>query len=95
MPRRMGIVLGVADFLVLLAIVISVSHAVWRGQSQGLGPLLLSICIILATSIFALVSFIAAYGLAESSSLGRAALLIFLILTAIVARAAWANKTVA
>jgi hypothetical protein len=91
----MGIILSIADLLVLLAIVVSASRAVWKGQSQGFGPLLLSICIVLAMLIFATVSFTAAYGLAESSSLGRVVLLIFLVVTAIVARVAWANKPVA
>lgn len=91
----MAIALSIADLLVLLAIVISASRAVWKGHSRGFGPLLLSLCITLAMLIFALVSFAAAYGLAESSSLGRAVLLVFLVVTAIVARVAWVNKPVA
>ena len=91
----MGIVLIIADVLVLAAVVISASHAVWKGQSQGFGSLLLAICITLAMVIFALVSFSAAFGLAEGSSLSQGVLLAFLVVTAVVARASWANKTIA
>ena|SRR5690348_12888799 len=91
---RMGIALSIADLLVLLTIVISVSRAVRNGQSRGFGPLLLSICIVVALLIFALVSFTAAYGLAESSSLlSQGVLLVFLIVTAVVARVSWASKS--
>jgi hypothetical protein len=89
----MGIALSIADLLVLLAIVISASSAVRNGQSRGFGPQLLSICIVLALLIFALVSFTAAFGLAESSSsLSQVVLLAFLVVTAIVARVSWASK---
>ena len=89
----MGIFLTIADVIVLLAIVISVPRAVWKGQSQGSGSLLLSACIVLAMLIFGLVSLSAASGLAESgSSLNHGALLIFLVLTAIVLRMWWAKK---
>jgi hypothetical protein len=91
-PPRMGIALSIADLLVLLTIVISVSRAVRNGQSGGFGPLLLSICIVLAMLIFALVSFAAASGLAQSSSLNQGFLLAFLVVTAIVARFSWASK---
>jgi hypothetical protein len=90
----MGIALSIADLLVLLAIVINVSRAVRNGQSRGFGPLILSICIVVALLIFALVSFSAAYGLAESSSLlSQGVLLVFLIVTAVVARISWASKS--
>lgn len=88
----MEIVLSIADLLVLLTIVVSVSRAVRNGQSRGSGPLLLSICIVAALLIFALVSFTAAFGLAESSSLNQGVLLAFLVVTAAVARASWASK---
>ena len=91
-PARMGIALSIADLLVLLTIVISASRAVRNGQSRGFGPLLLSICIALALLIFALVSFAAASGLAQSSSLNQVFLLAFLVVTAIVARFSWASK---
>ena len=91
-PSQMGIFLTIADVIVVLAIVIAVSGAVWKGQSQG-GSLLLSACIALAMLIFGLVSLSAASGLAESaSSLNHAAMLIFVAVTAIVLRAWWANK---
>jgi hypothetical protein len=88
----MGTVLSVIDFLVLLTIVISASRWVWKQPAQGFGPLLLSICITLALLIFATVSFTAAYGLAEGSSLGQGILLIFLVAIAIAARMSWANN---
>jgi hypothetical protein len=43
--------------------------------------------------IFATVSFTAASGLAQSSSLNQGVLLAFLIVTAIVARVSWAPKS--
>ena len=88
----MGIVLRIADLLVLLSVVVSVSRAVRNGQSQGFAGQLLSICIFLAVLIFALVSFTAASGLAESSALNQAALFLFLVVTAIVSRLSWASK---
>lgn len=89
----MGIVLIVADLLVLLTIVISVSRAVRYGQPSGSGSLLLTVCIVVALLIFATVSFTAASGLAQSSSLSQGVLLAFLIVTAIVARFSWAPKS--
>ena len=88
----MGIALSIADVLVLLAVVVSVLHAVRRGQSQGFGAQLLWICILVAVLVFALVSFTAAFGLAENSSLGQGVLLTFLVITAVVARFSWASK---
>jgi len=88
----MGTVLSVIDFLVLLTIVISASRWVWKQPAQGFGPLLLSICITLALLIFATVSFTAAYGLTEGSSLSQGILLIFLVAIAIAARMSWANN---
>jgi hypothetical protein len=88
----MGIALSIADVLVLLAIVISVLRAVRKGQSQGFGAQLLWICILVAVLVFALVSFTAAFGLAESSSLNQGVLLTFLVVTAVVARFSWASK---
>ena len=42
--------------------------------------------------IFGLVSFSAAYGLAESSAFNQVALLVFLVAIAVVAKIAWAEK---
>jgi predicted neutral ceramidase superfamily lipid hydrolase len=89
----MRIVLGIADFVIVLAVVIAVSRAVWRGQSETSRSLLLSACIILAMLIFALVSFTAAYGLAESSLFNQVALLVSLVAMAIVVRIGWTNTT--
>ena len=89
----MGIVLIIADLLVLLTIVISVSRAVRYGQPSSSGSLLLTVCIVIALLIFATVSFTAASGLAQSSSFSQGVLLVFLIVTAIVARVSWAPKS--
>lgn len=88
----MRITLAIADVIVVLAVVFTVSRAVWRGQSDGSRSVLLSACIVLALLIFGLVSFTAAYGLAESSSFNQLALLIALVAIAIVARIGWANQ---
>jgi hypothetical protein len=88
----MGILLSIADVIVVLAIVISVPSAVWKGQPGG-RSLLLSACIALAMLVFGLVSLSAASGLAESgSSSNQVAMLIFLAVTAVILRAWWANK---
>lgn len=63
----MGAVLSILDFVVVLAVVISVPRAVWSGQSQG--SRFLSVLILLVMLVFGLVSLSAAYGLAHSSSL--------------------------
>lgn len=85
----MGTILIIADILVLLSIVISVSRAVRNGQPRGTGPLVLSICIVIAVLIFAIVSFTAASGLAQSSAFNQVALLLFLIVIAAMARVSW------
>ena len=89
----MGIVLTIADLLVLLTIVISVSRAVRNGRPNGFGQTLLTVCIVVALVIFATVSFTAASGLAQSSAFNQVVLLAFLIVTAIVARVAWAPNS--
>jgi hypothetical protein len=89
----MGIVLIIADLLVLLTIVISVSRAVRNGRPSGSSQLLLTVCIVIALLVFATVSFTAASGLAQSSAFNQAVLLAFLIVTAIVARLSWAPKS--
>jgi hypothetical protein len=88
----MRIVLGIADFIIVLSVVTAVSRAVWRGQSEQSRSMLLSGLIILAMLIFGLVSFTAAYGLAESSSFNQVALLIVLVAIAVVVRIGWANE---
>jgi hypothetical protein len=87
----MGTVLLIADVLVLLGLVISISRAVRNGQPQGSGPLALSIIIVVALITFGTVSFCAALGLAQDSAFNQIALLIFLVLIAVVARASWAR----
>jgi predicted neutral ceramidase superfamily lipid hydrolase len=89
----MGIILGILDFVVVVAVVMSVSRAVWSGQSQSSRSVLLSALIVLVMLVFGVVSFTAAYGLAENSSFNQGALLIFLLAIAIVARMSWADKS--
>ena len=89
----MSILLTIADLLVLLTIVASISRAVRYGQQNGSGSLLLTVCIVIALLVFATVSFTAASGLAQSSAFNQAVLLAFLIVTAIVARVSWAPKS--
>jgi hypothetical protein len=87
--------LGTLDVLVVLAVVVSVSRAVWNGQSANSRSLLLSGLIVLAMCVFGLVSMSAASGLTSSSSANQFALLIFLAAIAIVALMAWADKSTA
>jgi len=86
----MRIVLAVLDVLVVLYVVISVSRAVWNGPTRSR---LLTGFIIAAMIIFGLVSFTAAYGLAESSSFNQWALLIFLVAIAIAASNSWKESS--
>jgi predicted neutral ceramidase superfamily lipid hydrolase len=90
----MGIILGILDFVVVVAVVMSVSRAVWNGQSQSSRSVLLSALIGLVMLVFGLVSFTAAYGLAENSSFNQGALLIFLVAIGVAARISWADKSV-
>jgi len=85
----MGTILTIADVLVLLGLVISVSRAVRKGRPQD--SLALPIVIGIALIIFATVSFCAASGLAQNTAFNQIALLIFLIMIAIMARASWAK----
>jgi len=87
--------LGTLDVLVVLAVVVSVSRAVWNGQSANSRSVLLSSLIVLAMCVFGLVSMSAASGLTSSSSSNQFALLIFLVAIAIVALMAWADKSTA
>jgi len=85
--------LGTLDVLVVLAVVVSVSRAVWNGQSENSRSLLLTGLIVLVMCVFGLVSMSAASGLTSSSSSNQVALLIFLVAIAIVALMAWADKS--
>ena len=87
--------LMVLDFLVVLAVVVSVSRTVWNGQSGSSRSVLLSALIVLAMLIFGLVSMSAASGLTSSSSSNQVALLIFLVAIAIVALMSWADQSTA
>jgi hypothetical protein len=83
----MRVILAILDFLVVLAVVIGVSRAVWYGEGRSR---LLSGFVIVAMMIFGLVAFSAAYGLTESSPFNQWALLIFLVAIAVVTRLSWA-----
>ena len=85
----MGTILTIADVLVLLGLVISVSRAVRRARPQD--SLALPVVIVIALVIFATVSFCAASGLAQNTAFNQIALLIFLVMIAIMARASWAK----
>ena len=87
--------LVILDFLVVLAVVVSVSRAVWNGQSESSRSVLLSALIVLAMLIFGLVSMSAASGLTSSSSSNQVALLIFLVAIAIVALMSWTDQSTA
>ena len=87
--------LVILDFLVVLAVVVSVSRAVWNGQSESSRSVLLSALIVLAMLVFGLVSMSAASGLTSSSSSNQVALLIFLVAIAIVALMSWADQSTA
>ena len=87
----MKIILAIADVLVVLSLVIAVSRAVWRGQSEQSRSLLLSACIVVALLIFGTVSFTAAYGLADNSAFNHVALLIALVAIAGAIRIGWTS----
>ena len=87
--------LMILDFLVVLAVVVSVSRAVWNGQSESSRSVLLSGLIVLAMLVFGLVSMSAASGLTSSSSSNQVALLIFLVAIAIVALMSWTDQSTA
>jgi hypothetical protein len=83
----------ILDFLVVVAVVVSVSRAVWNGQSESSRSVLLSGLIVLAMLVFGLVSISAASGLTSSSSSNQVALLIFLVAIAIVVLMSWADQS--
>ena len=87
----MKIILAIADVLIVLSLVITVSRAVWRGQSEQSRSLLLSACVVVALLIFGTVSFTAAYGLADNSGFNQVALLIVLVAIAAAVRIGWTS----
>jgi hypothetical protein len=88
----MGTFLTILDPLVVLAVVASVSRAVWRGQPERSRSVLLSFVILVVLLVFGLVSISAASGL-TSDPLNQLALLVFLVAIAIVALLSWADKS--
>ena len=88
----MGTILSILDLVVVLVVVISVSRAVWEGPTESSRSLALSVLLILAFSIFGIVSLLAAAGLTTASAFNQGALFIFLVVTAIAAGVTWMNK---
>lgn len=80
------------DVLVVLAVVLSVPRAVWRGQSESSRSVLLCFLIFLVMCVFGLVSMAAASGLTSSPS-NQFALLIFLVAIAFVVLMSWTDKS--
>jgi hypothetical protein len=83
----MGLV-DVLDFVVLLAVVISVSRAVWMRSSSRL----LSVVTVLAICIVGMVSFATAAEFTEKSALGRGILIVFLVAIIVSSIMSWASK---
>jgi hypothetical protein len=81
--------LGILDWVVKIAVVISLTRAVWKGTTRS-G--LLAAVLTVAFLLFGLVSLCAAAGLQAGSSYNQTALLIFLVVIAIVASRTLAIK---
>lgn len=89
----MDTLLDIVDFVVLLLLIVHITRTVWKEQLQGNGSLLLTICIALASAIFAIVSYTSYMGLvAVSSSLTRVIFLVFLLAMVVVVRLSWTSK---
>ena len=63
----MGILLGIFDFIVLLAVVVLVPRTVWKELPRGTGSLVLSLCTLFVVVVFAIISFGAFLGLVGAS----------------------------
>lgn len=88
----MATFLTILDPLVVLAVVVSVSRAVWTGQPERSRSALLSFVVLVVVFVFGMVSISAALGL-TTDPLNQLALLIFLVAIAIVALMSWADKS--
>lgn len=84
--------LGILDFLVVLAVMVSTSRAVGNGQSESSRLLLLPSLIVPAMCVFRRVSVSSASGLTSSSWFSQVVLLILLAAIAVVGIMSWADK---
>jgi hypothetical protein len=92
----MTTLLDILDFVVLLLLVVIALRAVWNGLSRGSGSLILSICTLFFSILFAIVSFTVYMGLVRvSSSLTQGIFLVILLIMAALLRSSWAAKSVA
>jgi hypothetical protein len=86
MIPRMGTFIDVVDAIVLLLLVISLPRIVWRGS----GSVLLSICIVLAVIVFALIGCATTIGLIGNEP----SLMQVVVLAAFLAMAVFIRKSV-
>lgn len=92
----MSALLGIVDFIVLLALVVLVPRTVWKELPRGAGSLILFVCVSLVTIVFAIISFSAYTGLVEvSSTLSRGIFLVVLLVMAALLGLSWAGKRAA
>jgi hypothetical protein len=92
----MGTLLSIADFVVLLLLVVLVLRAMWRELPRDSGSLVLSICVSVVLLVFAIVSFSAYIGLVEVSSLlTQGIFLVVLLVMAALIRLSWTAKPIA
>jgi len=92
----MGTLLSIADFVVLLLLVVLVLRTMWRELPRDSGSLVLSICVSVVLIDFAIVSFSAYIGLVEvSSSLTQGIFLVVLLVMAALIRLSWTAKPIA
>jgi hypothetical protein len=93
--RKVETILSILDFVVVLAVVISLSRAVWKGPSESSRSLALTSLLTVAFIIFGLVSLVAAAGLSAGSAFNQRALLISLVAIAAAIYMSWVNKPAA
>lgn len=84
----METLLSILDIIVVLAVVISLVRAVWKGRES----LILSAFLTLVFAVFGLVSLLAASGLTGRSPFDQGALLVFLVVIAAAMRMSWAKQ---
>jgi hypothetical protein len=76
----METLLGIADLVVLLLLVILVPRVLWKEQSGGIGSVVLTICVFLVVLFMATVSHTVFIGLVEVSSPSMRGLLLVVLL---------------
>ena len=87
----MGIIVSIADAIILLLVIVLVPRSVSKGLPGGLGPLILSICVAVFVIIFAVVSFNASVAILEGT-LAQFIWLLILLLMAYVIRISWIDR---